>query len=160
MLSIFSPVKLALTLILRAKFGYIRHQPGTRRPRRRPFFLRMLANPRKQGVPEHPTRKRPIYKGYRGACLEIPYLRGFPGISLCVFDHYEAPKNPGGVDIQTPRLGAGQTPPGRRQGFSGCRLSLVDFFAETRQIASHRFRITFGNNFHYEIGRASCRERV
>ena len=47
----------------------------------------------------------------------------------------------GGVGIQTPRLGAGQTPPGRRRGFRGP----VDPVRAGVMI---------------EIGRASCRERV
>ena len=63
----------------------------------RAFQRMMLANPRKQGVPGHPTRKRPIYKGYRGACLEIPYLRGFPGMPFRLFDHYEVPYTPLGA---------------------------------------------------------------
>jgi len=42
----------------------------------------MLANPRKQGIPEHPTRKRPIYKGFRGSYPETRNPRGFQRYAL------------------------------------------------------------------------------
>ena len=78
----------------------------------------MLANPRKQGIPKHPTRKRPIYKGFRGTCPETPYLRGIqtgywemlyprelPGMSFRIFDHYEVPYTPLGAAAGAGRLG-------------------------------------------------------
>ena len=74
------------------------------------FQRMMLANPRKQGIPEHPTRKRSIYKGFRGSYPETPYprgvrstylehlyRRGFTDMSFRVFDHDEAPNFPLGA---------------------------------------------------------------
>ena len=78
----------------------------------------MLANPRKQGIPKHPTRKRPIYKGFRGTFPETPYLRGIqtgywevlyprelPGISLRAYGNNEAARNPLGAAAGAGRLG-------------------------------------------------------
>ena len=52
----------------------------------------MLGDPLSTRVPEVTARKRPIHAG--------------SGISLYVFDHYEAPKNPLGAAAGAGQLGA------------------------------------------------------
>ena len=52
-----------------------------------------------------PTRKWATHKGFRKNAGETPYPRGFPGMSLRAFDHYEAPRNPLGAAAGAGRLG-------------------------------------------------------
>ena len=56
-------------------------------------------------VPEASARKWPIHKGFRKDTGETPYPHGVAGIFLCVFNNYEAPKNPLGAAAGARQLG-------------------------------------------------------
>ena len=129
---------------------------------------RMLCSPCKQGISEHPPRKHPIYKGFRGAYPEIAYLhgvpgtylehlyrRGFPGMSFRVFDHDEAPRNPfrrscrrgaawpeRGFDcLSESELSSPPTSNPRQGVFCAWgRVSLLTFFGEAKKVSGARCR--------------------
>ena len=49
--------------------------------------------------------ERLYLRGVRSTYLENLYRRGFPSIFLCIFDHYEAPRNPLGAAAGAGQLG-------------------------------------------------------